>query len=288
MIVVSTSAEEQEWLTVHNAAVAARNWSAAGLRDLLARSSTRRHILARDGDLPVGAALTVVADAYATAWISVVPTHRKQGIGSLLWRDVNTWAIATGASAIETRVEATDASSVSFARARGFTVAREEPRLVFDLAAPSRSFAEPWLRLVSLGEDPGLIHGVYGVYGHTEARAHAIARDAWQGQILAAEAAGIQRTTVALCDGAVVGYAVLALLPTRPDVASHNGTFVHPDFKRLGVARALKAEQIAWARAAGFTRLEASSDPGNVAKMRLYARLGYRKTPGWYVMRTSA
>ena len=140
---------------------------------------------------------------------------------------------------------------------------------------------------MSLGEDPGLIHGVYGVYGHTEARAHAIARDAWQGQILAAEAAGIQRTTVALCDGAVVGYAVLALLPTRPDVASHNGTFVHPDFKRLGVARALKAEQIAWARAAGFTRLEASSDPGNVAKMRLYARLGYRKTPGWYVMRAS-
>lgn len=287
LIVVRTPTEEQEWLAVHNSAVAARNWSAAGLGSLLARSGAHRQVLALDGGWPAGAALAVVTDACVTAWISVVPTQRGLGIGSFLWQDVKAWAVAAAASAIETRVEAADGPSVTFARARGLAVVREEARLVLDLAAAAHSRAEPRLRLVSLGEDVGLIDGVYGVFSRVQELARAITRDAWREQMLAAEAAGIQRTTVALSHGTVVGYAMLALLPARPDVASHSGTFVHPDFKRIGVARALKAEQIAWARAAGFARLEASSDPGNVAKMRLYASFGYRKTPGWYVMQMS-
>ena len=285
LIGVRTSAEKHEWLTVHNAAVAARNWPASGLRTLLTRSENYRHILARSGELPLGAALAVMTDARATAWISVLPACREQGVGSLLWGDLRAWAHAAAASTIETRVEAEDSASVSFARTRGLTVVREEPRLVFDLAAPAPERCDSELRLVALEQEPELIDGAYRVFRRTTALARTITRDAWQRQMLAAEAAGSQHATVALLEAGVVGYGVLTLLASRPDVAAHNGTFVHPDFKRLGIASAIKAEQIAWARAAGFARLEASSDPGNVAKMRLYSRIGYRRVPGWYVMR---
>jgi RimJ/RimL family protein N-acetyltransferase len=109
---------------------------------------------------------------------------------------------------------------------------------------------------------------------------------AWQERFLALDVAGTRRTTVALVDDQVVGFATLLVDGARPDVAAHVGTYVDPASTGRGVASALKDEQIRWARAHGFTRLEASSDPDNVAKARLYARHGYEQVPGWYLMAT--
>ena len=109
---------------------------------------------------------------------------------------------------------------------------------------------------------------------------------AWQERFLVLEVGGTRYTTVALVDDEVVGFATLLVNGARPNVAAHVGTFVDQTSTGRGVASALKEEQVRWALAQGFTRLEASSDPDNVAKARLYARHGYERVPGWYLMTT--
>lgn len=269
---VSGSAEQEAWLAIHNAAVPARQWSPAWLRSMLAHDHDQ--VLAREATSPIGAALAIAQDDGVLAWISVAPDRRGRGVGSALWTHMRAWAHPR---AIEVRVEAEDGRSVAFARARGLAVVREEPRLVNDLAqAPV--FDATGVRVVALRDAPELVEGIDQVLEPRGA--------AWREQLLQAERAGNQRTSVALRAGAVAGYAVLLLAEARPGVASHVGTFVRPELKRLGVAGALKAEQVAWARAAGYERLEASAEASNEAKMRLYARLGYREAPGWTVCRT--
>ncbi|MDX3005246.1 GNAT family N-acetyltransferase [Kribbella solani] len=51
---------------------------------------------------------------------------------------------------------------------------------------------------------------------------------------------------------------------------------VSPAFRRRGVARAVLTELVAQARAAAYTRLSLSVDPGNPART-LYESLGFRK-----------
>jgi mycothiol synthase len=62
-------------------------------------------------------------------------------------------------------------------------------------------------------------------------------------------------------------------------------TGVRRDWRRRGVAGALKRAQIAWAKRKGFARLQTENELRNEPIRRLNRRLGYREAPGEVVLR---
>ncbi len=78
----------------------------------------------------------------------------------------------------------------------------------------------------------------------------------------------------------------LASLDLRDDgLAVHVGTGVKRAWRGRGVATALKATQIAWAKDAGYSRLETSNDTRNEPILRLNESFGYAEQPSVLTLR---
>ena len=90
---------------------------------------------------------------------------------------------------------------------------------------------------------------------------------------------------VAVAGDEVVGYAKFSLTEARPTVAMHDITGVKRAWRGRGVARALKAAEIAWAKANGYERLETLNELRNAPIRRLNERFGYRESPGLVFLR---
>jgi GNAT superfamily N-acetyltransferase len=83
-----------------------------------------------------------------------------------------------------------------------------------------------------------------------------------------------EATFIALDGEEVVGLAKLSL--TAPTAAGHSMTEVRRAWRGRGIAGALKATEINWALAHGYTELHTSNEERNAPIQRLNARLGYR------------
>ena len=90
---------------------------------------------------------------------------------------------------------------------------------------------------------------------------------------------------VAVDGGDVVAYAALLSYAQQPGDAIHEITAVLPEHRRRGLARALKAVEIAWAKEAGLERLRAHNDSTNLPIRALNDELGYRPLPARIVLR---
>ena len=93
-----------------------------------------------------------------------------------------------------------------------------------------------------------------------------------------------EATFVALDGDKVVGYAKLSLSLSRNDVAMHDLTGVLRAHRRRGIAAALKRTQIAWAKQAGYAKLETSNEVRNEPIRRLNERHGYMIEPGGHLL----
>ena len=83
---------------------------------------------------------------------------------------------------------------------------------------------------------------------------------------------------IALAGDEVVGYAALQVFG---DEAHHGLTATRRDWRRRGVASALKRAEIAAAKRAGLTRLLTESEERNEPMRRLNEKLGYVPAPEW-------
>src|SRR5262249_32798292 len=81
---------------------------------------------------------------------------------------------------------------------------------------------------------------------------------------------------VALVGDEVIGYAALDIFG---DNAHHGLTATRRDWRRRGVATALKRAEIAAARRVGFTRLVTQSEARNHPMRRLNEKLGFVPSP---------
>ena len=86
---------------------------------------------------------------------------------------------------------------------------------------------------------------------------------------------------IALAGDEVIGYAALQLFG---DEAHHGLTATRRDWRRRGVATALKRAEIAAAKRAGLRRLLTESEERNEPMRRLNEKLGFVPAPEWSML----
>lgn len=224
----------------------------------------------------------------ATALVTVLREQRRRGAGSALYEALSEWADERGLDVIEAVAADDDPESLAFAQRRGFVEDRREKGVALRLAGVEPPRAEPpdGVEIVSWAERPELTRGIYEVA--VEALPDV---PGWEDELLEpfedwlshdVQGSGDRpdATFLALAGDEVVGYAKFSLSEAQPTTANHDLTGVKRAWRSRGVARALKATQIAWAKANGYEELRTRNDERNAPIRMLNEEFGYRPTVG--------
>jgi len=219
---------------------------------------------------------------------TVLPEHRRRGVGTRLYRETSRWVRDRGLERMEAPVLDDDPESLAYARRRGFVEERREKGLVLDLAHVEPPPVEPpeGVQILTWVEQPDLAHGMYEVACEAFPDIPGLDEDEtepfedWLAHEMQGSGDRADATFVAVAGDEVVGYAKFSLTAARPTAASHDLTGVKRAWRGRGIARALKARQIGWAKANGFEELLTRNDERNAPIRRLNAEFGYRPGVG--------
>lgn len=234
------------------------------------------------------AKLSSVADTMF-AMARVLAPMRRRGVGSALYAALSDHARSVGRTALRTYAAEGDEPTLGFLARRGFAEVSREWEARLDLTRPIPALAEapPGVDVVALGERLDLapaVHALAAVGLSDIPSAEEIGAGAyedWRRENV--EGALLEGSFIAVTDGEVVGSAGLTARGAQPGVAENLLTAVARDWRRRGVARALKTAQIEWARGAGFRRLVTYTAATNDAMRRLNEELGYVAWPATIV-----
>ena len=254
-------------------------------------------LLATDDGRDVGAAIGIGGwhepPGVARAEVRVLEGARGAGIGGRLLSMLSSWAGTLGCSELMGPVKETDEASLSWASRRGFSEVGRNSRLVLDLMTVDEPAVEApeGIELVTWAERPDLTEGMYlvareaysDVPGEEETEVAPFAE--WLAMDMQGAGDRPEATFVALAGEEVVAYAKLSLSLARPTVAMHDMTGVRRAWRGRGIASALKAAEIAWAKRAGYERLETQIEERNAPIRHLNERYGYVVTPGSVTVR---
>ncbi len=196
---------------------------------------------------------------------------------------------------LETTVAEDDEESLAWAHRRGFREVGRESRLVLDLTAIDAPpvDAPEGVEITTWAERPELAAAVYEVacevYPDVPGEEHTAMSsfEDWLANDMTGETDHPEATFIALADGEVAGYAKLSLSTADTVVAHHDMTGVKRAFRARGIAGALKRAEIAWAKRAGFERLETGNEVRNEPIRRLNERHGYTIKPGVVILHDS-
>jgi GNAT superfamily N-acetyltransferase len=254
-----------------------------------------RRFVAWLGGVPVGAggagrAYSYPAD-FPALWgnLSVLPGHRRRGVGAALLAAISDVARTAGKTMLMGRTTADRVEAIEFLEHRGF-VEHERMKVVrLDLVgAPAPAIEPPpGIEITSLGARPDLVDGVYAVAlealpdipGDGPMAPGTVEEFRVRDVDRASIPPGGFAVAVAAASGRVVGYANLMRVAGNPTVAWHGMTAVGRSWRGRGVASALKRATIAWAAANGIEALETANDTDNAPMRTVNERLGYRPLP---------
>jgi GNAT superfamily N-acetyltransferase len=254
-------------------------------------------LLATADGRDVGAAIGIGGwhspEGVARGEVRVIGDARGGGVGSALLHALSGWATGLGYRELTGPVKETDESSIAWAARRGFVGVGRNSTLVLDLTAIDAPVVEPpaGIEIVAWAERPELAAGMYGVAREAypdvpgEEDAEIVPFEEWLSMDMQGAGDSPDATFVALADGEVVAYAKLSLSRARPTVAMHDMTGVRRAWRGRGIAGALKAAEIAWAKEHGYERLETQNEERNEPIRRLNVRHGYVVTPGSVTVR---
>jgi GNAT superfamily N-acetyltransferase len=253
-------------------------------------------LLAVDGDEALGCGVGRPSSVHSSlfAMARVVPERRRQGLGTSIYEALSAHARKLGRESLWGRVREDDTASREFVRNRGFEEAGREYEVVLDTALADTSGEPPeGIELVSLAERPELEAAVYELDCDVGAdvprpegddfEAQPFAR--WREQYLEGPGAMPDAIIAALAGDELVGYTGLRRRGAVSPIAENMLTAVRPDWRRRGIATALKREQIARSRAAGIERIFTTNDETNAGMRGVNARLGYQPTPAHIVVK---
>ena len=220
--------------------------------------------------------------AHVLSTVSVA--HRRRGVGTRLYEAASDWARERGLDRIEVPVRDNDPESLAFAERRGFVEERREKGLVLELTGLEPPPVEPpeGVEIVTWAERPDVARGMYQVACEAYPDVPGFEQDemepfeGWLAHDMQGSGDRPDATFVALAGGEVVGYAKFSITAARPKAAAHDLTAVRRAWRGRGVARALKATQIGWAKANGFEQLDTRNEERNAPIRKLNEEFGYR------------
>jgi GNAT superfamily N-acetyltransferase len=254
-------------------------------------------LLASDEGRDVGTAIGVGGwhspEGVARAEIRVVAEARGGGVGSALLAELSGWARPLGYRELTAPVKEDDPASLAWAERRGFVEVGRNSLLVLDLTAlePPRVEAPDGIEIWTWAERPGTERAMYEVareaYPDVPGEDDAVVApfEEWLSMDMQGAGDRPEATFLAFAEDEVVAYAKLSLSRARPEVAMHDMTGVRRGWRGRGVARALKAAEIAWAKESGYERLETQNEERNEPIRRLNERFGYVVAPGSVTVR---
>ena len=248
-----------------------------------------------DGD-PVGsgfAAIMPQRPELPTTLITVLSEVRGRGAGTDLYAAVSNWTREHGLSELEAVVSDDDPESLAFAQRRGFVEDRREKGVALRLAEIEPPPVEPpeGVEIVSWAERPELSRGIYEVAleaspdvpGWEDEIVEPFER--WLVNDMQGSGDRPDATFLALAGGEVVGYAKFSLTEAQPKAAHHDLTGLKRAWRGRGIARALKATQIRWAKENGYEELRTRNDERNAPIRHLNREFGYQPTIGRIYLR---
>ena len=233
--------------------------------------------LAELGGELAGSGLVSKSDLAGSCFVAprVLPAFRRHGVGAALLRLLAERAEAMGFLILGCNAE--DADSVRFAERYGFReVDREveQVRVIGDEPAPQ---SPDGVVIVPVSEDPRLWLAAYEVVGAqafqdmATVSALEVTLEEWERDWITDPGAMF----IALAGGEVIGCAGLLPDSDHRGRAEHAVTAVRRDWRRRGVAAALKRRTLAWAAQHGLTEVYTWTQAGNDDMRALNTHLGF-------------
>jgi mycothiol synthase len=252
------------------------------LRFNLDANSDLVYLVARAGGEPVACGFVEPSGPYAAGDVAVVPEHRRRGVGSSMLAELSRRARALGKDELQGEVKESDPESSAFFERRGFVKVGAERAVVLALEGVEPPPPDPpeGVRIASRVEEPDRLDEMYGVAvqadedipGSTGVQTF----EQWRAHEIDKPNRRPELCFLALAGDEVVGYAALQVFG---DEAFHGLTATRRDWRRRGVATALKRAEIAAAKRAGFRRLLTESEERNEPMRRLNEKLGFVPAP---------
>jgi GNAT superfamily N-acetyltransferase len=286
--------ELQKLVEVERRANPREDATVAGYVDWKRQAEDMAWFLTEDG---AGAAFVLTGwhtpPGHAIGGVLVLPEARGAGLGDALLDTIEAWARGRGSTHLEGGIAEDDVATIAWAAARGFAEVGRNSRLVLDLTAidaPDPA-PPPGIEIVTWADRPELARGLWEVAREAgpdipgEEDTDVGPFEEWLERDMRGVGDRPEAVFVALENGEVLGYAKLAFNPERTDRAYHDLTGVSRVHRGRGIARALKATQIAWAKEHGYGSLQTANEVRNEPIRRLNERHGYVLEPGAVIVR---
>ena len=215
-------------------------------------------------------------------WIGVLPAARRRGIGTALYEEALGHLRSHGAWRARTSVD-DDPDGTRFLEQRGFERSKVDRVSALQLTRaglPEPSVPEGF-EVVPLGQARNREHDLYeicvageidmpGDEPETE-----LSFDDWRQDDYGSPALSDEGSFVAHAGGRAVSLAFLAVDPERR-LAYNQMTATLPEFRRRGLALAVKLAAARWAAANGYERIVTENEATNVAMLAVNEQMGYR------------
>jgi mycothiol synthase len=271
-----TDADLEGWIRVRRAVFP--NESAWTVQEFRERHEPDKLVLVAEleGEI-VGGGLAGPSDVQGRGFVAprVHPDFRRRGVGSAMLRPLTQHVVGLGFDKAWASVD--DPGSRAFAERFGFKEVDREVEQVITLPheLPDAPMPEG-VEVVSIAYRPELLRQAYSL---AQAEGYAdlaidgdveISLDDW----LHDEATLPGGSFVALDEGRIVGYSGL-MRHDNPGVAEDGLTVVARDWRRRGLAIALKRLELAWAAEHGFAEVLTWTQRRNEGMRAVNERLGY-------------
>jgi mycothiol synthase len=288
---IADEAEEQLSLDLYNATWPHDKYTLAEVRSFKASLTEHADLLVRLDGEAVGSGFPLIGPSrpwLVFAMVTVLPGQRRRGAGTALYESISAWATERGRETIEVPVLDDDPESLAFAERRGFKEDRREKGVALQLAGIEPPPVNPpdGIEIVTWAERPELARGIYEVSleaspdvpGYEDEVAEPF--EDWLAHDMEGAGDKPEATFAAVAGDEVVGYAKFSFLAAQPTVAHHDMTGLKRAWRGRGIARALKATQIGWAKANGYEELRTRNDERNAPIRHLNKEFGYRPAIG--------
>jgi GNAT superfamily N-acetyltransferase len=270
-----TDADLEAWIQIRRVVVP--DESAGTVQQQRARESAERLLLLAelDGEL-AGSGFADRSDMAGRFGVAprVLPRFRRRGVGTAVLRELAAHAERFGVP--EASALVVDDGSKAFAERFGFREIDRQVEQVKVLGDEQPAELPPGIEVVTVAERPFLLEEAYplaceGYADFATVAPVSVSHEDW----LREEATLPGGSFVALAEGGeVVGYSGL-IAHDNPGVAEDGLTVVRRDWRRRGLARALKRLELHWAAQNGVREVVTWTQRGNEGMRRLNELLGY-------------